>query len=148
LYFGVLELITERLCPGVDGGFGGVVCGRHRHGNEGEAGGDGEDGGVGLLFQVREQGRGETDGAEEIGGDGGLHVGEFFWLGEEVFGAHDAGVVDDGVEGGEVGDELGGEGADACGVFDVEYGRGHAGVGGDGLVEDLLAAAGDDDVIA
>ncbi len=49
---------------------------------------------------------------------------------------------------GEVGDEFCGEGADAGGVFDVEYGGRHAWVGGDGFVEDLLAATGDDDVIA
>ena len=69
-------------------------------------------------------------------------------MSEKVFGAHDAGVVDDGVEGGEVGDELGGEGADAGGVFDVEHGRRHAGIGGDCFIEHLFAAAGDDDVIA
>jgi len=103
---------------------------------------------VGLLFEMGEQSRGETDGAEQVGGNDGFGVGEVFGLLAEVLWAHDAGVVDDGVERGEVGDELGGEGTDAGGVFDVEDGGGHAGIGGDGLVEDLLASAGDDDVIA
>ena len=38
--------------------------------------------------------------------------------------------------------------ADVGGVFDVENGGGHAGVGGGGPVEDLLAATGDDDFVA
>ena len=38
--------------------------------------------------------------------------------------------------------------ADVGGVFDVEGDGGHAGIGGGGLVEDLLAAAGDDDFVA
>ena len=59
----------------------------------------------GCLLKLREQGGGEADGAEEVGGDGGFGVGEVV-LGEEVFGAHDAGVVDDDVEGGVVGGEL------------------------------------------
>jgi len=120
------ELVAQRLGVGVNGGLGGVVGGGHGQGNEGEAGGDGEDGGVRLLFKVREQSRGEADGAQEVGGDDGFGVSEFFWLGDEVLGSHDAGVVDDGVEGGEVGDEFGGEGADAGCVLDVEDGGGHA----------------------
>ena len=67
---------------------------------------------------------------------------------KDVFGAHDAGVVDDDVERGVVSGEFCGEGADAGGVFNVEDGGGHAGVGGGGLVEGLLAATGDDDFVA
>ena len=66
----------------------------------------------------------------------------------EVFRTHDAGVVNDDIEGGEVGDEFLGEGADAGSVFNVECCGGHAGIGGDGVVENLLAAAGDDDLVA
>jgi DNA-binding HxlR family transcriptional regulator len=131
----------------VNGGLGGAVGGGEGQRDEGEAGGDGDDGGVGLLKEVREQRGGEADGAEEVGSDDGLGVGGVRGL-EDVFGAHDAGVVDDDVKRGVVGGELLGEGADAGGVFDVEDGGGHAGVGCDGLVEDLLAAAGDDDLVA
>ncbi len=56
LYVRGFELVAEGLGPGVDGGLGGVVGRRYRQGDEGEAGGDSEDGCVGLLFQVREQG--------------------------------------------------------------------------------------------
>ena len=132
----------------MDGGLGCVVGGGYGHGDEGEAGGDGHDGGVGLLEEVRQQRGGEADGTEEIGGDGGLGVADFSGLGEEVFGAHDACVVNDDVEGGEVGGEFLGEGTDADRVFDVEDCGGHGGVGGDGIVEDLFAAAGDDDFVA
>ena len=145
---GGFELVAECLAPGVDGGLGRVVGGGEGQGDEGQAGGDGQDARVGLLYKVREQGGGEADGAEEVGGDGGFGVAEVPGLGEDVFGAHDAGVEDDGVESGEVGDELCGEGADAGGVFDVEDGGGHAGVGGGGLVEELFAAASDDDFVA
>lgn len=152
LNVGGLELVAEGLAPGVDGGFGGVVGGDDCHGDEGEAGGDGEDGGVVLFLKLGKQGGGEADGAEEVGGDGGLGVGEgcglICGLSEQVFGAHDAGVVDDGVEGGVIGGELSGDFADVGGVFDVEDDGGHAGVGGGGLAEDLFAAAGDDHFVS
>ena len=145
---GGLELVAQGLGIGVDGGLGGVVGGSDGHGYEGEAGGDHDDGGVGLLQEVRQQGGGEADGAEEVGGDGGLGVGDVSGLREKVFGAHDAGVVDDDVEGGEVGGQFLSEGADAGCVFDVEDRGGHAGVCGDGFVKDFFAAAGDDDFVA
>jgi len=56
--------------------------------------------------------------------------------------------MNDDVECGEVGGEFLGEGADAGGVFDIEDGGGHARVGGDGVVEYVLAAAGYDDFVA
>ena len=46
------------------------------------------------------------------------------------------------------GGELSGDAADVGGVLDVEADGGHAGIGGGGLVEDGLAAAGDDYFIA
>ncbi len=71
-----------------------------------------------------------------------------FGLVEEVFGTHDAGVVDDDVEGGVVGGELRGDAADVGGVFDVEDRwrtcRGWRRWSRRGL----LAAAGDDDFVA
>jgi hypothetical protein len=96
---------------------------------------------------VRQQRGGEADRAEEIGGDDGLGVGGV-GLVEEVFGTHDAGVVNDDVEGGEVRGEFLREGADACGVLDVEDCGGNAWVGGGGFVEDLFAASGDDNFVA
>ena len=56
--------------------------------------------------------------------------------------------MDDDVEGGVGGGELSGDAADVGGVLDVEADGGHAGIGGGGLVEDGLAAAGDDYFIA
>ncbi len=87
-------------------------------------------------------------GPEQVGGDGGLGVGGGVVRRGKDFGPHDARIVDDGVEGREIGDKLRGEGFDALGVLDVEDGGGHAGVGGDGLIEHGLAPAGDDDFVA
>jgi len=56
--------------------------------------------------------------------------------------------MDDYVECGVVGGEFGGDLADVGGVFDVENDGGHAGVGGGGVFEDLLATTGDDDFVA
>ena len=69
-------------------------------------------------------------------------------MGQEVFRAHDACVVDDDVERGVVLRQLRGSFADVGGVFDVELDGADARIGGGGLVEDLLAAAGDDDFVA
>jgi len=103
---------------------------------------------VGLLFKMRKESRGEADGAEKIGGDDRLAIDEIFGLGEQVFEAHDAGALDDCVEGWKVGDELGGKGANAECILDVEDGGGHTRVRGDGVVEELFATAGDDDLVA
>jgi hypothetical protein len=145
---GGLELVTQGLSPGVNGGLAGVVTRGERHRDEGQAGGDGDDGGVGLLEEMWEQRGGEADRTEEIGGDDGFGVCDLFGLGEDVFRAHDAGVVDDDVEGGEVGGELCSKGANLGGVFNIEDCGAHAGVGCDGVVENLLSAAGDDDFVA
>ena len=100
---GRFELIAKGLAPGVDGGLRGAVGGSEGQGDKGQAGGDGHDGSVRLLLELREQRGSEADGAEEIGDDDGLGVGEGFGLVEEVVGTHDAGVVDDDVEGGVAG---------------------------------------------
>src|SRR5277367_2885482 len=125
----------------MDGGLGGAIGGSEGQGDEAEAGGNGHDSGVWLFPEVRQQRGGEADRAEEIGGDDGLGVGGV-GLVEEVFGTHDAGVVNDDVEGGEVRGEFLREGADAGGVLDVEDCGGNAWVGGGGFVEDLFAASG------
>lgn len=140
-------MVTQGLAVGVDGSLGSVVGRCHRHGDKSKTGRDGNDSGARLLHELRQQGRCKADGAEEIGGNGGLGVGEVS-LGKEVLRTHDAGVVDDNVEAGEVGDQLCGEGANAVGVFDVEDRGGHAWVGGGGFVKELLTAAGDDDFIS
>ena len=101
-HVGGFELVTQGLAVGVDGSLGGVVGGCERHGDKSKAGGDSNDSGVRLLHQLRQQGRCKANGAEEVGGDGGLGVGEV-GLGEEVFRVHDAGVVDHDVETGKVG---------------------------------------------
>jgi hypothetical protein len=44
--------------------------------------------------------------------------------------------------------KLSGDFADVGGVFDVENNRSHAGVGGDGPIENLLASSRDDDLVA
>jgi hypothetical protein len=112
---GGFELVAQCLAVGVDGRLGCAVGGRHRHRDEGETGGDGEDGGVGLLLELREQRGGEADGAEQVGGDDGFGVGQSLRLVQEFFRAHDACVVDDGVEGGVIGGEPGCDLADVGG---------------------------------
>ena len=59
----------------MDGGLGGAVSGSEGQRSKGEAGGDGHDGGAGLLLKMWEQRGGETDGAEKVGGDGGFGIG-------------------------------------------------------------------------
>jgi hypothetical protein len=68
-------------------------------------------------------------------------------VGKQLFGAHDARVVDEHVERRERGDGLGGKRPDGFGALDVENQRLHARVGGRGYVEQALAAAGDDDLV-
>ena len=75
-------------------------------------------------------------------------VGKIDWIGCEVFVLHDAGVVDDDVERGEVGGNFCGEGFDRGRIFDVEREGLHAGIGGDRLVEHGLTAACDNDLVA
>ena len=146
--FGFAELIAEGLGPGMNGGFGGAIGGGHREGHEGEAGGDGHDGGVRLLFEVRQKGSGEAQGREEVGGDGVPDDGEIGGRVAEVFVLHDAGVIDKDVEGGELGGDLGGEGGEGIEILDVEDGGLHAGIGGRDFVEEGSAAAGNDELIA
>src|SRR6202020_1880492 len=82
-HVGGLELVTQGLAVGVDGSLGSVVGRCHRHGDKSKAGRDGNDSGARLLHELRQKGRWKADGAEEIGGNGGLSVGEVS-LGKEV----------------------------------------------------------------
>jgi len=97
---------------------------------------------------MRQQRRSKADGAEQIGGDDGLGVRKIGLLLEKVLAAHDAGVVDEDVEGGELSDNLPGKCTDGGAVFDIELERLDARVGGGGFGESAEAAAGDDDLVA
>ena len=142
------ELMAERERVRVDGGLGGAVSGRLDQGQEGQTGGDVHDGSAGPALKMGQQGRGEADGAEEIGGDGGLGVDKIGLLDEEIFGAHDAGVVDEHVERGKTRGGLGSEGANGCCILNVELHGLHAGVCGGGGLKRSWAPAGDDDLVA
>ena len=65
-----------------------------------------------------------------------------------ISGLHDAGVVDQDVQRRVFGLHLDDETLKVIGALDVEREGFHAGVGGGGLVERSLAAAGDDDLVA
>ena len=78
----------------------------------------------------------------------GLSVGSVIGLRKDILRAHDARVVDDGVERRVVSREPGRDALDVGRVLDVECDGGHAGVGGGRLVQQSLAAPGDDDLIA
>ena len=130
----------------MDGGLGRAVGGRRGERDKRQAGGDVEDGRAGLLQQVRHQRGGDADGAEQVGVDDRLGVGGLALL--EVFGAHDAGVVEQHIERGESGGQLVDHAGDAGGIFDVEDDGLDAGIGGGDGVERALPAAGDDDLVA
>src|SRR3954447_6059030 len=66
---GGLELVAERLIPGVDGGLGGAVGVRDVEGDKGQSRRHVDDGGAGLLLKMRQKSGGEADGAEQVGGD-------------------------------------------------------------------------------
>jgi hypothetical protein len=107
---GVTELIAEGLRPGMDSGFGGAVGGRHSERQKGQARADGHNGGVRLLLEVGKQGGGEVEGREEIDFDDGVDgLGVVRTVGK-VLGLHDAGVIDEDVERGELAGDVGCEG--------------------------------------
>ena len=59
----------------MDGSLGSVVGGGHGEGEESEAGGDGHNGGLRLIFKVCQESGGKADGADQVGGDDGYRVG-------------------------------------------------------------------------
>jgi len=144
---GFAELIAEGLGPGMDGGFGGAISGGHGERHEGEAGGDGDDGGVGLLFEVRQQSGGEAQRREEVSGDDVLDDREVIRGVVEGFVVHDAGVIDEDVEGGILAGDLGGKGGERVEILHVEDGGLHAGIGGGNFIEEGFAASGNDELI-
>src|SRR5476649_692412 len=104
----------------MDGGLGGAISGGRSHRDKSQPGGDVHDGGVGLLLQQRQQRRGKTNRAQQIGGDGGFRVGQIGLLGLQLFDAHNARVVDEDVQRREVRRQISRKNADFGGVFDVE----------------------------
>ena len=94
-----------------------------------------------------DEGGGDAYRAHEIGGDDRGHLGVVHH-GGGVVDLHDAGVVDDGVEFGIVGDEFFADGGDVGGICDVEFDGLHAGVCVGDFGEVGFAAAGDDDLVA
>src|ERR1700722_18409908 len=128
-------------------GFGGAIDGGGVHGSEAESGGDGEDVGGRLLFEVLDECGGDANRAQEIDVDdrSGLRVVHH---GGGVVDLHDSRVVDDGVKFREVGDEFFANAGDAGGMFDVEFVVAHIGIGFGDFGEVAFAAAGDDDFVA
>ena len=97
---------------------------------------------------MREQGGGEAEDGEQIGGDDVFGGGGVVGAVGEVFILHDAGVVDEDVERGEAADEVRGEGGEGVEAGHVEDCGGHARIGCRDFVEQSLAAAGDNDLVA
>ena len=91
---GVPQLVAERHRAGVNGRLGGPVSERERERQEGKTGGNIHDGGTLLLLKMRQQSCGEADGAEPVGGDNSLRVGQVWLLGKELLRAHDFCVID------------------------------------------------------
>ena len=89
---------------------------------------------MGLFAEQGQQRRRQPDRAEQVGGDRCFRVGQVFLLREQLFRAHDACVVDEEIERGELSGDLRGKGVDFVGVLDVELQRLHAGVDGGCLV--------------
>jgi hypothetical protein len=91
--------------------------------------------------------RRHADRPDQIGGHG---------IGHELvvdaatspIGQHDAGIVDQDVETGMLGDQLRRHGIDARRIGDVEFDRLHAGIGGDHFVQIGATASGDDHLVA
>lgn len=142
---GGAKLISEGKRVRVDGGLGGAIRGRERKRQKCQAGGDVENRRARLLFEVWQERRREADGAKKVGGDNGFGIGKIGLLSEQVFRAHDAGIVDEDIQRGKLGDGLSGKVTDSSRILDIEQERLHAGVGGGGLVERVLPPAGNDD---
>ena len=99
-----------------------------------------------LLDEQRKQSGVQTHRSEQVGSDDGFRISEIRRL--EVFGAHDAGIVDDDVERWILGRQPRRQGLDAADVIDVELQRPHAGILRHDAFELRPAAAGDDDLVA
>ena len=100
-----------------------------------------------LFFEQLQKRRRQANGAKQIGGDGGFRVGKVVLLGQQIFGPHNASVVDEHIQRGKLRRYLGGEGANGLGAFNVESERLHAGVGVRGLIQSLLSPPCDDDLV-
>jgi hypothetical protein len=103
--------------------------------------------GPGLLAQVGDESRAQPHRPQQIGVDQSDGLGVVQRTGGIVEGHH-PGVVDHHVEGGVLGDQRLRHLLDLRRVGDVEFDGVHAGVGADDLVQQGLASAGDDDLVA
>jgi len=110
-------------------GLGGRVGWRVRARHEGEAGGDVHHGGERLVRKVRQQGRGEADRAQQIGGDRGLGDRQGIWFRQHLLHSHDARIVDEHIEALVLRHHARDEVADHPRVIDVEQGEVHARIG-------------------
>jgi hypothetical protein len=100
---------------------------------------------AGLRQQMGQEGRRQPDRAQQVDVQGLLDDRQVEGAARQRLGLHDAGVVDDDIEGGVVGDDLRGDRLDGFGIGDVEDDEGHARIGGDDLLQRTGATTGDDD---
>ena len=97
---------------------------------------------------MRQQRSGQADGTEQVGSDDTLGIGQIVLLTKKLLAAHDACVVDEHVYRWNLGDGFGGKGPQRRSILDIDGERFHAEVSGEGLVENMRASAGDDDLVA
>ena len=112
-----------------------------------KAGGDVDDRRILLPLEMIDERIDQPDRPEQIGGDRRLGIVEPAGGIDRLI-AHDACVVDQNVEPGEIGDQPPGESGDASRIVRIEGDRVHVGPPRDRAVQRLLAASGDDDGIA
>lgn len=100
-----------------------------------------------LPLRCSDQGRRHADRSDEIGRD---RIDQQFVVDPagRLIWQHDAGVVDEHVEVGMFGDQLGRRSVNARVVGDVELDSRHAGIGGDDLIEVGSPAPRDDHLVA
>ena len=112
------ELACQGLGEADEAGFGGGVVGLAGGADFADNGGDVDDATGAGFHHGRDDSLGEQEGAGEVGAEDVIEVGELHAEGESVFG--DAGVVDEDVDGAEVGEDLFGGGLDGVFAGDVE----------------------------
>ena len=144
----VSQLHSERERAGVQRCFRRTVGGRDGKRHEAQAGGDVDNGRLGLVLQVREECGGQTDWAQQVRGDDRFGIVKTSGQSLKVFHFHDTGVVDQHVEAGMLGCNAGSKGSNGLGIVDVEVDRNDSRVCFGGLVQSVLPSSGDDDFVA
>ena len=142
-----VELSAQGLAVGMQRGLRGGINrgGEHRH--ERQPRGNVDDERVRAGFEVRQELLHHADGPAQVDLDLARHVAQIAVV-IEVQVAHDPGVVDQGVQGREPGDNLGVQSRDGGGIAHVAAKDVDAGQCPPGRVEFFLVAAGDDDRVA